>query len=50
MARREAPAFSATGTRLNGRLVRRSVRHPLGFLRGGKEGKPASPRRKEQGR
>ena len=31
MARREAPAFLATGTRQDGRLVRRSVRHPLIF-------------------
>ena len=36
MERREAPAFLATGTRQDGRLVRHSVLHPLGFMRGKK--------------
>jgi hypothetical protein len=36
MERREAPAFLATGTRQDGRLVRHSVLHPLGFCEGEK--------------
>ena len=37
MERREAPAFSKKGTRQDGRLVRRSVLHPLDFARRKKE-------------
>ena len=42
MERREAPAFLATGTRQDGRLVRHSVLHPLVFARG-RKGKTACP-------
>ena len=38
MERREAPAFLATGTRQDGRLVRRLALHPLGLVPGVKEG------------
>jgi hypothetical protein len=37
MERREAPAFLARGARQDGRLVRHSVLHPLGFARGAKQ-------------
>mgnify|MGYP001606512442 CR=1 FL=1 len=37
MERREAPAFLATGTRQDGRLVRHSVLHPLALCEGEKE-------------
>ena len=43
MERREAPAFLARGARLDGRLVRHSVLHPLAFRRGEKKGKTAYP-------
>jgi hypothetical protein len=42
MERREAPAFPATEARQDGRLVRRSALHPLGFARG-RQGRTASP-------
>ena len=42
MERREAPAFLARGARLDGRLVRHSVLHPLDFARG-KEGEDGVP-------
>ncbi len=38
MERREAPAFLATGTRQDGRLVRRLALHPLGLAPGVEEG------------
>ena len=40
MERREAPAFLARGARLDGRLVRHSVLHPLAFRRGEKKACP----------
>src|SRR5664280_952284 len=43
MERREAPAFLARGARLDGRLVRHSVLHPLAFRRGEKKGRTAYP-------
>ena len=50
MERREAPAFLARGARLDGRLVRHSVLHPLAFRRGEKKGRRRTRRRKEYGR
>ena len=50
MERREAPAFLARGARLDGRLVRHSVLHPLAFRRGEKKGRRRIRRRKEHGR
>ena len=49
MERREAPAFLARGARLDGRLVRHSVLHPLAFRRGEKKGRRRTRRRKEYG-
>ena len=43
MERREAPAFLATGTRQDGRLMRRSALHSLGLCPREAKGKTAYP-------
>jgi hypothetical protein len=49
--RREAPAFLATGTRQDGRLVRRSVLHSLALCEGQRKACPPKPegRRRKDG-